>query len=484
MIKTAKTLSEYYGIDKSVFEKLDILDAFLDIDSRFFLDPLLLKNCKISEFKNSRKKIEEYFELVIRLLKHPESRMAMFQVKKLLLFKELKGVAIGHGTSSSDGSGIGPKLRDKLLNRSLELVRLGVEDPALFEMIGFFEEDFGPDRLSDMAISIIRHDLFQFTERVTKELNIKRVIKYKTLEKNYTLPIHPNGHKAIIFIPKSLLADLPTAESWEDISNIAWFNASLRARLNELLNNVWRKLNKKQQQQSLKNLLISDKNSTTSFLSDYRNYNPKPYDFIRDPKGEVLWLQYAREITKNYPIYLTLPNRPTITDVQNVIIQIILQFKKHVEHHGWNELLYEKRRFTLLRKKERNSQLLFYGVADSYCEANDLDLSREANAGTGSVDFKISRGYKLKHVVELKLSSNPNLVSGYTTQLPTYEESEGSQGSSYVIIKVTNTKTALDNIEEVLRIEKELAKNNKPHPSVYVIDGIIKPTASKRKQGA
>ena len=55
MAKSANTLSEYYEIDKSVFKKLDILDSFLDIDSHFFLDPLLLKACKIPEFKNSRK---------------------------------------------------------------------------------------------------------------------------------------------------------------------------------------------------------------------------------------------------------------------------------------------------------------------------------------------------------------------------------------------------------------------------------------------
>lgn len=57
-------------------------------------------------------------------------------------------------------------------------------------------------------------------------------------------------------------------------------------------------------------------------------------------------------------------------------------------------------------KHESAAQLLFYGVADSYCAANNIDLSPESNAGRGPVDFKLSRGSTDKVIVEVKLTSN------------------------------------------------------------------------------
>ena len=274
---------------------------------------------------------------------------------------------------------------------------------------------------------------------------------------------------------------MPVAKSWEDISHIAWFNSALRTRLNNFVNQIWKKKKKKTQQEQLRKLLISNADAATDFLSDFRKYKAEPYDFKTDPKGEILWLQYSREIAKKYPVELELADAPQIEDITEVVDKIVSQFKSHIENHGWNELLYEKRgKFYVGRKNERNSQLLFYGIADSYCEANNLDINRELSAGGGFVDFKFSNGYKLRFVVELKLSSNGNIVSGYTKQLPAYEESEQSVGSAYVIIQVTNTKTSRDNINEVLRLEKEAKKDGKLYPKVYVIDGLIKPSPSKR----
>ena len=41
------------------------------------------------------------------------------------------------------------------------------------------------------------------------------------------------------------------------------------------------------------------------------------------------------------------------------------------------------------RRDERFAQLPSFGIADSYCKANDIDLSPEVNAGRGPVDFKL-----------------------------------------------------------------------------------------------
>ena len=83
-----------------------------------------------------------------------------------------------------------------------------------------------------------------------------------------------------------------------------------------------------------------------------------------------------------------------------------------------------------------HAQLLFYGIADAYCEANGLDLSREPNEGRGPVDFKVSRGYSAKVSVEIKYASNSKLLEGYARQLPAYNAAERTDASVYLVIEI------------------------------------------------
>lgn len=38
------------------------------------------------------------------------------------------------------------------------------------------------------------------------------------------------------------------------------------------------------------------------------------------------------------------------------------------------------------------SRLIFFGVADAYCAASNLDISREPQTGHGPADLKVSAG--------------------------------------------------------------------------------------------
>lgn len=68
-------------------------------------------------------------------------------------------------------------------------------------------------------------------------------------------------------------------------------------------------------------------------------------------------------------------------------------------------------------RPESMSQMLFYMIASVYCKINNLDITPEAETGRGPVDFKVSSGFSDRVLVEVKLSSNPGLLHGYTTQL-------------------------------------------------------------------
>ena len=106
-------------------------------------------------------------------------------------------MSLGYSHSRDNGSGIGPELAKRLATRGREIVALGITDPLIFELIGLFEEDFGPDRLSDMAISILWLRFLAFTDRVSKELNLSPRGTVKVRGMAFELPQSPSGKPMI-----------------------------------------------------------------------------------------------------------------------------------------------------------------------------------------------------------------------------------------------------------------------------------------------
>lgn len=157
--------------------------------------------------------------------------------------------------------------------------------------------------------------------------------------------------------------------------------------------------------------------------------------------------------------------------------KIIEQFKRNIEVNNLKQHFYIQDGFQLKPRHERYAQHLFYAIADSYCEANDVDISREPNAGNGPVDFKMSKGYTARAVVEIKLSSNPSLIHGFEKQLPAYQESERTKSGFYVVIKITKSDRQ---IKALMKLAEGAEKDGKKHPEIFVIDAEIKPSASKR----
>jgi len=90
------------------------------------------------------------------------------------------------------------------------VVQLGITDPLIFEIIGLFEEDFGPDRLSDMAVSILWNRFLSYSYRILKELDLKPRATFVVAGKTYQLPVAPWG-KRMILVPSELLDPLPIA---------------------------------------------------------------------------------------------------------------------------------------------------------------------------------------------------------------------------------------------------------------------------------
>lgn len=170
------------------------------------------------------------------------------------------------------------------------------------------------------------------------------------------------------------------------------------------------------------------------------------------------------------PLELNLSKKPSLDDVYKVVEKICLHFKDLIENNGLSKLLYDDKD---KRKHESAAQLLFFGIACAYCYANNLDLSPEADAGRGPVDFKISMGASIKVLVEVKLTSNNQLAHGYEKQLPIYQKAEKSQKGIYLVLYNDGiTKARWNKFNE-------LVKNTKTNNlDVIVVNAIPKASAS------
>ncbi len=124
-------------------------------------------------------------------------------------------------------------------------------------------------------------------------------------------------------------------------------------------------------------------------------------------------------------------------------------------------------------KNESATQLAFYGVAESYCEANKIMIARESNSGRRPVDFKFGSNSENSVLVEIKKSDNSHLKPGITKQLPEYMKSEKSLKAIYLALDLGMNQKQIDSMNAV---HKTITGSN---ISITYIDGQLKSSASK-----
>jgi hypothetical protein len=465
-------ISEFIGVDGARLTHLGAYDGFIGTDSRLFLDPFLFEGIDIPEFSGAREKIRAYFARVIKLLKltnQPGNRIWQTAVN-LLVFKENSGLALGYGQGSTHGSAIGLKLANDLARSAKELLNLGINDPEIFELVGLFIKDFGPDRLSDMTVKILSKEIVNYTSSILERVGPLRAgLKYKIIESKQ-IPLNLDN-KPILLLPKAVLRELPVAQSFEEIGEAAAFSQELRRRYNELLGGLLAVPKSQRKKDKIKEYLFEDPDRIRVVAESYSHVNPENarYDFESDPAGENFYYEagvsFANDFaTKKYSI--------DETGLREVVQDVISHFRRCVEVHGGWELLYndDKR-----PRSERSAQLLFFITAQKICEKFDVRVSRESADGRGAVDFTFSKGFHGAIVVEIKLSSNRDLYHGFETQLPIYADVERCNYAEYVVIQVSANIPQLSKIKKLIGEKK---KENKWVPGLTIVDALPKPTAS------
>jgi len=466
----AISFSDQFNISNKTMQSLGVFDCILDLDTRFFIDPALLELCVEPEFVNARSKVEAYLSKIITLLHHSKNKKDMFwkAADKLLTFNEITGTCIGYSQSGTSGNAIGAELRYSILSTMKELIDEGENDPVLFELLGVFQERIGCDRISDLITFILHEDILNYTQRIVSQFKISNyVVKFNTT--SYSVCFNSYNNQPILLLPSAILSPLPIATSFEDIDFVCNENERVRDEINKYFD--WNERKKIRKSDIMLYLKIS-KDFRKALIEAYKNAPKEKYDFFESNSGEYVWYAAAKEYTEKYPLSLAYLNSGNIASVEDITMKICSQFKTLIENNGLNQLLYDSANNP---KHESAAQLLFFGVADSYCKANDIDLSREINNGRGPVDFKLSNGAKDKILVEVKLTSNAQLEHGILTQLPIYMQQENTQRAIYLIIDNGHKKRR----DKLLNLYNSFNDTQKEKIKIILIDATIKPSASK-----
>jgi hypothetical protein len=416
------------------------------------------------------------FDLIARSNGNPDS-VEYKRAIEFLILPEIKELCLGYTAAGTEGSGAGKKMAILTAKGIWKAIRTGLRKISHFEEIALLQEGIGADRISDITAGILRKRISQYTFAICKKYDVpmKKFHFYKGYfdpskqrwcPLDADLPHNPHTNNGVFLIPRRYLRSLPSINA-EDFWDYCWSNENETIR---------RDFNYDISKSVPKAKIIQTAFNHPEFRASYIKYREQhptsSYDFYKDESGLVKWPDSSKEYCSSHPVQVTLKSESHfIKSVDN----IICEFRHFIEENdGWRLLWNDDK----TPRQEKSAQLLFLGIIANYCRANDIDVSKEANIGRGPVDFKVSHGYRLRALLEVKLANNGRFWHGLEVQLPTYQKAE-SIGIGYFIIIVFSKKDLerLSAIQNVIdKVGKATGRTIKP----LIVDASpSKPSASR-----
>ncbi len=459
-------LSDYLKIGYSL-EEHGVFDLVLEEDSHFFINLQRLKKTTVPEFADSYEKIREYFRRVIKLLDRVEKRDTADLFYKQVLarfdFSEVNGIGLGFAKGKS-GVGFGKELSEQVISTAYEIVKAGVEDPEFFELLPLFQDNVGPDRLSDMIATLILDDIKTYTKRINNELGITPEY-YSDKLFNEEFLVNPYKRDDVLLVPVDILHELPVAESWENIDYVASQNNIIRAMMNAEVASEWHKYSACERKAYLKRTIFEDPEVCKRVIEGYQSEELEAYD----PNSNFRYF-LAKLLQKIERLEFAWETKVKAGNSYVAAVDIIGFFKQWVENNrGWEVILSADS-----RKREKIIQRVIHGLALPYIAANNLDMTCEADEGRGPVDFKVSMGGD-KTIIEVKLTSNSQYLHGYEVQIEEYGKAEQTDKQIYVLIDLGHP-VKVKKVQELCDMMYNAGENP---PKLIIIDATERDSASR-----
>lgn len=474
MFSNPKMFSEHFSISEEVLNEEGLIDPFLNVDTPLFIDPILLHKSENDLISGAAtKKFHEHFSNLIKLLlhSHKENDASWKGAKRLVKLDEPLSNGLGYGTTERQGTSRSEEVKLQILRTMKEIVDIGSKDPDMVSLLSFFEENVGPDTISDLTTQVIEEFLAKITETFCKKHSIPTKLTEKT--HNCSLPHFVNSkgvERAVLLVPKDIVRALPIAAQWSELSDAINETVKIRDSFNQYLAGVVTPTIR-EQKEALRNAALSSPNLLEEFIVAV-----KAHASNYDSNDDIFGYYKLREMLTNLPSLLKTSTKYDLSKGKEEVVKIVHEsiqvFKDNVENGNlWEELWVGN-----TPKRERAAQLFYYAIADSFCKANNIDISPEANMGGGPVDFKFSVGYKIRVLVELKKSGG-SVEHGYKKQLEIYKSAAKTNCGIFVVLDYGDSKGKIIRIKKFREL---LIADGKPASDIIVIDARKKKSASKR----
>lgn len=426
--------SEHYSITKGAED--DWFDPVLNIDTKLFIDPFLIYSSETGNFIGSHDDIISFFNNVFMLLAKSSGNPRTVPWKKaenLLKIREVSELCLGYTKSGTRGSAAGSKLAAQMSEAIYDVIRSGKTNISHFEELAIIKEGIGADRISDITAGILRQRFIKYTQFFC--INHKIPLVSKKFRQGYfnqnflnwmpieaDLPLNPYSEEAILLTPKNFLRQLPTI-NLDEFWDYAFENENETLR-NDFSYDIQKNVNR----YIIIEFAKRHPEVRDRFIESTEKSPPNPYDFSKDIKGFVRWYSASRNYCQSKPLKIEIDSESSF---KTAIKDMINEFANYIENNkGWSLLWNDNGK----PKSEEAAQNLFLGIVMHYCRANNIDISREANIGRGPVDFKTSRGYAIRALLELKLAKNTKFWNGLNKQLPKYMQAEKISIGYFLII--------------------------------------------------
>ena len=458
-------LSEEFNVE-SYIDELGVFDVLLDEDSNYFINLIRLKNTKVPEFNGAYEKINDFFRNIGMLIKSSSNKTdKMYRTAlKMFDFPEVDGINLGF-SKGTRGAGFGKKLREQILKDAKDIISTGSEQPEIFHLLSLFEDNVGPDRLSDMIARLIYDNIIEYTKNINIKLGIT-LEKYREYNFENGLVVNPYKKSFILLLPSDLLHELPIAKDWDDIDRVCRENEAIRNQINTLVRLEWKTLPKGVRKAYLKANVFMKPDVLKQVIKAYESTKLDSYNLFRNDKYFIE--KVVNKYSKSFPIIIEC-NKNSF----EASIEICNHFKDLIENNKGFEVLYVDGE----PRNEKIVQRVLYMTAAYYCNVNKLDISPESNTGRGPVDFKISKGND-KTVIEIKLTTNDQTIHGFEVQIEEYAKSEKTDKKIFMMIDNGGPEKR---VTEVYKIYEERKNKNENPAEIVLIDAKPKESASKYK---
>lgn len=470
--------SEAFSLTRAPDE--DWFDPHLSVDTKLFVDPLLLFLANQGLWAGAHDELIAHFAHCYELIARGGQRRATSAIiaRRLLTFPEPPEFCLGYTASGRRGRGTGDYYAELMADGIAVAIAAGLERPEHIEEIGILNEGIGADSLSDAVCNVLKHRFIDYTQAVARRHSVPlelHKIKHsrcvpemgRWLDERIELPTNPVDGKPILLVPEVLLNDLPTlnADDWFDST----LNADIRAQLNLTVGQRVRK----------EDIVRFARRHPDRVREWARQQTSRPdlsgYSFEADPRGVVQWDRAPAEFARANPI----TEIQAVSDLASLrqLVELMLDRYRHfIEDQGGWRLLWNDDN---TEKPEEAAQLAFLGVAQNYLRLFDVELDREVQLGRGPVDFKIARGTRLRLVVELKKAHNGKFWNGLDTQLPIYMQSDDCNEGWFVAIRYRNNPASQLRMRELPRRVAQTAMRTGKTMRYVTVDARPQASASK-----